>query len=213
MAGDRSARLWLACLAATLIAGGVVGASLGSHKLRWGEPPRPPAWAAHGRLHGNWTGRPLARSEPELLAIPRIKIRAHVIPLGLNSNGTAAVPPLSRPFQTSWFDRGPAPGQRGTAVVFGHVDAEKVGPAVFYRIGALRPGDLIYVTLRDHAVAAFRVYAVALYRKSEFPTSAVYGYTRRPTLRLITCGGTFDRRTRHYLGNLVVFARFAGARS
>jgi hypothetical protein len=75
----------------------------------------------------------------------------------------------------------------------------------------LRPGNLIFVTLRDRKVAAFRVYSVALYRKSAFPTATVYRYTRRPTLRLVTCGGAFDRRTHHYLGNIVVFAKFVGA--
>lgn len=170
------------------------------------------AVAARRGLHSAWTKRPLARSEPEVISIPRIRVWARIIPLGLNPDGTAAVPPLARPYLASWFDHGPTPGLRGTAVLFGHVDARKVAPAVFYRIGALRPGNLIYVTLRDRQVAAFAVYSVALYRKSAFPSGAVYRYTRRPTLRLITCGGTFDRRTRHYPGNIVVFARFLGAR-
>jgi len=209
---DRGARWWLACLSATLIAGGAVGASVGSRQLRWGAPPTPPAWASRDGLHGKWTGKPLARSVPEVISIPRIRVWAQVIPLGLNPNGTAAVPPLTKPYLASWFDRGPTPGQHGTAVLFGHVDARKVGPAVFYRIGTLRPGNLIYVTLRDRQVAAFRVYSVALYPKSAFPTSTVYRYTRWPTLRLVTCGGAFDRRTHHYLSNVVVFAKFVGAR-
>jgi hypothetical protein len=208
---DLGTRLWLACLSATLIAGGAVGASIGSHQLRWATPPTPPAWASRNGLHGKWTGKPLARSVPELISIPRIRVRAKTVALGLKPDGTAAVPPLTEPELASWFDRGPTPGQRGTAVFFGHVDAKKVGPAVFYRIGALRPGNLIFVTLRDRKVAAFRVYSVALYRKSAFPTASVYSYTRWPTLRLITCGGAFDRRTQHYLGNIVVFAKFVGA--
>jgi hypothetical protein len=209
---DRAVRWWLGCLSASLIAGGAVGASIGSHQLRWGAPATPPAWAARAGLHGRWTGKPLGKSVPEVISIPRIGVRSQVIPLGLSPNGTAAVPPLTRPYVASWFDRGPTPGQRGTAVLYGHVDARKVGPAVFYRLGMLRPGDLIFVTLRDRQVAAFRVYSVALYPKSAFPTAKVYRYTRRPTLRLVTCGGAFDRRTQHYLSNIVVFAAFAGAR-
>ena len=208
---DFGTRLWLTCLSATLIAGGVVGASIGSRQLRWGAPPTPPSWASRNGLHGTWTGKPLDRSVPEMIRIPRIRVRAKTVALGLNRNGTAAVPPLTEPELASWFDRGPTPGQRGTAVFFGHVDAKRVGPAVFYRIGMLRPGDLIFVTLRDRKVAAFRVYSVALYQKSAFPTATVYSYTRWPTLRLITCGGAFDRRTHHYLGNIVVFAKFVGA--
>ena len=209
---DHAVRWWLACLSATLIAGGAFGASIGPHQRRWGAPATPPRWASRDGLHGRWTGTPLARSDPTVISIPRIGVSAQIIPLGLKANGTAAIPPLSRPQVTSWFDRGPTPGQRGTAVIFGHVDAKKVGPAVFYRIGTLRPGNLIYVTLRDRQVAAFRIYSVALVPKSRFPTATVYGYTRRPTLRLISCGGSFDRRTHHYRSNVVVFAAFVGAR-
>jgi hypothetical protein len=217
---DHAVRWWLACLSATLITGGAVGASIGSHPLRWGATttPRwgasatPPRWASRAGLHGSWTGRPLGRSVPEVISIPRIRVRAQVIQLGLTPNGKAAVPPLRRPDVTSWFDRGPTPGQRGTAILYGHVDARKVRPAVFYRLGMLRPGNLIFVTLRDRQVAAFRVYKVALDPKSAFPAATVHMHTRRPTLRLVTCGGTFDRRTRHHLGNIVVFAAFAGAR-
>jgi len=208
---DHSVRWWLACLSATLIAGGAVGSSIGSHRRRLVAPATPPGWASRAGLHGRWTGKPLGRSVPEVISIPRIRVRAQVITLGLNPNGTAAVPPLNRPDVASWFDRGATPGQRGTAVLYGHVDARKVGPAVFHRLGKLRPGNLILVSLRDRQVAAFRVYKVALYPKSEFPTANVYRYTHRPTLRLVTCGGTFDRRTQHYLSNIVVFAAFAGA--
>jgi hypothetical protein len=147
-----------------------------------------------------------------MLWIPKIRIWARIEPRGPGPNGTAGLPSLSHPFVTTWFDQGPTPGQRGTAAVFGHVDSHKVGPAVFYRLGTLRPGDLVYVTLESRSVAIFRVYALAMYRKSAFPTAVVYRYTRWPTLRLITCGGAFDRRTDHYLSNVVAFARYVGAR-
>jgi hypothetical protein len=95
-------------------------------------------------------------------------------------------------------------------VILGHVDSAKVGPAIFYNLGELRPGDLIYVTRQDRQTAVFRVYSAALYLKADFPTRAVYSYTSWPTLRLITCGGEFDRATGHYLGNTVVFAEYIG---
>ena len=209
--GDRGARWWLACLSATLIAGGAVGASIGSHRLRWGASLAPPARAPRGGRHGHWAEKPIARSEPEVISIPRLRLRARIIPLGLRPDGTAAVP-LARPYLAGWFDRGPAPGQRGTAVLYGHADARRVGPAVFRRIGTLRPGNLIYVTMRDRQVAAFGVDSVARYPKSGFGSATVYGRARRPTLRLVTCGGIFDRRARRYLSNVVVFAKFLGAR-
>jgi hypothetical protein len=38
----------------------------------------------------------------------------------------------------------------------------------------------------------------------------VYGPIPYPALRLITCGGDFDRRARSYRNNVIVFARLDG---
>ena len=97
-------------------------------------------------------------------------------------------------------------------MIVGHVDSAAACPAVFYDLGRLRTGDVIDVMLADRRTAVFRVYGAGLYRKTGFPSLGVYGYTRWPTLRLITCGGGFDRRTGQYLGNLVVFAEYVGQR-
>lgn len=215
-------------LIAAVMAAGVIAAFIGSSTLRWSPPPLPPSSVAlsgnqlaagardparAGKAQGSSLLRPMARSVPASLYIPRINVRAKIISLGLTSNGAAAVPPLSSPFLTSWYDRGPTPGQPGTSVILGHVDAAKVGPAVFYNLGNLRPGDLVYVTLQDRQTAVFRVYSAALYLKADFPARTVYSYTSWPTLRLITCGGDFDQQTGHYLGNTVVFAEYVGQRA
>jgi Sortase domain len=210
---SRLARRWLVTLSIALIVAGLVTSVIGKSQLRWGAPAVPPHWTARG-IHGSppiTTAKPLHRSEPVLISIPRIRVWAPIVPRGLTNAGAVAVPSLRRPFQTSWFDQGPTPGERGTAAVFGHVDTRKVGPAVFYQLGTLRPGDRVYITLHDREVAVFGVYALAVYQKASFPTALVYRYTRWPTLRLITCGGAFDRRTGHYLANIVVFARYIGA--
>jgi sortase (surface protein transpeptidase) len=151
--------------------------------------------------------RPLSFSAPVEVAIPAICVRASVIPLGLNPDGTVRVPPLSRPRLTSWFDDGPAPGQAGPAALYGHVATAASGPAVFYGLGDLVPGDTVDVTRADHRVAVFVVYRVAEYPKSAFPTMTVYGDTPGPELRLITCGGVFDAAAGSYLDNIVVYAR------
>ena len=211
----RLLRNWLIGLSLAMIAAGALSSYAGNHQLRWGAPPSPPAWEARASASGPvavGTAKPLARSEPRLIWIPQIHVYAQIESRGLRPDGAAGLPSLSTPFLTSWFDRGPSPGQRGTAAVFGHVDSYKVGPAVFYRLGLLRPGDLVYVTLEDREVAIFRVYALAMYLKTAFPTDVVYRYTRWPTLRLITCGGAFDEQTHHYLSNVVVFASYVGAR-
>jgi len=172
---------------------------------------RPADRPAHPRA-GGAQATPMARSAPVAIYIPHIGVQAKIISLGLTSAGAVRVPPLARPFLTSWYDRGPTPGAPGAAVIFGHVDSAAVGPAVFYRLGDLRPGDLVYVTLKDRRTALFRVYSAALYQKAEFPDQAIYGYTSWPSLRLVTCGGQFDQGTGHYLSNTVVFAQYVGQR-
>jgi Sortase domain len=218
-------KLCVALIAASMLTG-LVLAFVGSHTLRWSRPPLPPRSAAlpvaalptgspsggRARHPGPVSGPlvPMARSVPLSLAIPRIGVRARIIPLGLQPDGAPAVPPLTTPFVTSWYDPGPTPGAPGAAVIFGHVDSAAVGPAVFYNLGRLRIGDQVDVTLADRRTAVFRVYGAALYPKTDFPSRSVYGYTRWPTLRLVTCGGEFDRHTGQYLGNVVVFAEYVG---
>jgi Sortase domain len=216
-------KLCVALIAASMAAG-LVLAFVGSHTLRWSPPPLPPrsealpvaaagsrpAAQSRPREPGSGPLTPMARSVPLSLAIPRIGVRAKIVPLGLRPDGSPAVPPLTTPFVTSWYDPGPTPGTAGAAVIFGHVDSAAAGPAVFYDLGLLRTGDRVGVTLADGRTAVFRVYGVGLYPKADFPAQGVYGYTSWPTLRLVTCGGGFDRRTGRYLGNVVVFAEYVG---
>jgi Sortase domain len=213
---------WLNLAAVTLISTGIVIAVTGHDTLRWSPPPLPPAWAAGHpgepprHLADDSGSRTaayrLARSEPARIGIPAIRVRARVAPLGEAHDGSIAVPSLKTPFVTGWFDRGPTPGSPGASVILGHVDAEGVGPAIFYNLGKVRPGDRIYIRLHSGRTAIFEAYSIALYQKTRFPTAAVYGYTNWPTLRLVTCGGEFDPRTGHYLGNIVVFASYIGHR-
>jgi sortase (surface protein transpeptidase) len=107
--------------------------------------------------------------------------------------------------EAAWYKNSVTPGQIGTAVIEGHVDSE-VGPAVFFRLGALHPGDHIDVALADGMTAVFRVTGVREYAKIDFPTEMIYGHTNYASLRLVTCGGTFDKATGHYLSSVVVFA-------
>ncbi|MGH3210463.1 MAG: class F sortase [Trebonia sp.] len=215
-------RPWLIMLTVCLIGAGLIVIGINARLPRWAPPPaptaaRPPAAILDGGAaagYGDGRGRPapLPRSVPVSLAIPAIGVTARVIPLGLDASGGVAIPPLSTPFLTSWYDKGPAPGQDGPAVLLGHVDAASVGPAVFYKLGDLVPGDLVYVSRLDHRTAVFRVTAVALYQEQDFPAKQVYGFTPNPTLRLITCGGDYDARTHLYLDRTIAFAVYAGER-
>jgi sortase (surface protein transpeptidase) len=149
---------------------------------------------------------PVPRPTPLHLLIPAIGVDTPLVQLGLNPDGSLQVP---TDFSVAgWFALGPSPGERGAAVIAGHVDS-KQGPAVFFRLGELHPGAMVHVVLEGRAEMLFRVYAVREYAKVAFPTRVVYSATQGPELRLVTCGGPFDSQTGHYLDNIVVFARYA----
>jgi Sortase domain len=149
------------------------------------------------------TTRPLRPSPPVAVEIPSIGVSSRLVRLGLNPDGTMEVP---RDYGLAgWFTGGAMPGQDGPAVISGHVDS-KSGPAVFYRLRDLRPGDTIRVRRAAGDWLAFEVTGTARYAKAEFPTEAVFGPVTGPVLRLITCGGAFDRSSGHYLDNVVVTA-------
>jgi hypothetical protein len=156
---------------------------------------------------GSWWRR-LAASPPVQLEISAIGVASSLVRLGLNPDGTMQVP---GDYQLAgWFTGGPQPGQLGPAVIAGHVDS-RTGPAVFYRLRDLRPGDEVRVVRADRRVIRFEVESLASYPKRELPVEAVYGATTAPALRLITCAGSFDRARRSYRDNLVVSARVTDA--
>jgi Sortase domain len=156
---------------------------------------------------GSWWRR-LAPSPPVRLEIPAIGVSSSLVRLGLNPDGSMQVP---GDFQVAgWFTGGPQPGQLGPAVIAGHVDS-RTGPAVFYRLRDLRPGDRVEVVRADRRVIGFEVESLTSYPKQELPGEAVFGATTAPALRLITCAGGFDRSRRSYRDNLVVSARIADA--
>ena len=150
-----------------------------------------------------------SRPGPQLLRIPAIGVRANLLPLGLEQDGTVQVPPLDSP-DAGWYRYSPVPGDIGPAVLLGHVDSAATGPSVFFALNALHPGDRVEVDRDDGSTASFRVDRVTSYPKSAFPTAAVYGRTDGPELRLITCGGPFDHEERSYRDNIVVFASVTG---
>jgi hypothetical protein len=157
-------------------------------------------------------GRSLHRSVPVRVDIPAIGVHSKLLHLGVNADGTIQVPSLETSASlAAWYKYSATPGQIGTAIIEGHVDDLR-GPAVFFRLGALRPGDSIDVTLADGITAVFRVTGVRDFLKSGFPADAVYGQARYAALRLITCGGAFDNATGHYLSSTVVFASLTSAR-
>jgi len=161
---------------------------------------------------GSASGPSLSRSLPVAVDIPAIGVDAKLLRLGLNSDGTIQVPSIETSAdEAAWYKYSATPGQIGSSVIEGHVDSYQ-GAAVFFRLGALRPGDTVNVTLADGITAVFRVTGVREYVKSRFPAKAIYGATDFAALRLITCGGAFDYATGHYLSSTVVFASLTSSR-
>ncbi|HEU5156486.1 MAG TPA: class F sortase [Streptosporangiaceae bacterium] len=154
----------------------------------------------------------LGRSLPVKLDIPKIGVHAPVSTLGLKSDGTIEEPPLSKPNLTGWYRLGPTPGEKGPAVIAGHVDAHG-GPAVFYRLKQLHRGDTVTVTRKDGSVVTFQIDAIQQVPKDAFPTKKVYGDIGFPGVRLITCGGGFDRRTGHYVDNVIAYGHMVASRA
>ena len=148
-----------------------------------------------------------ARSVPVTLTIPAIHVNVPLSQLGLNPDGTAQVPSSFQ--EPGWYRLGPSPGQMGSAVILGHVDSYQ-GPAVFFQLRTLRPGDGVNVALADGVITHFVVRQVAMYSKADFPTVSVYGSHGYSGLQLVTCGGVFDSQTGHYLSNVVVYTSLVG---
>jgi hypothetical protein len=145
--------------------------------------------------------------KPVWLTIPAIGVKAPIVTLGLNRNGTLQVP--SSTTVVGWYTNSPRPGATGSAVIAGHVDSRS-GPAVFFWLRTMHRGEHIYVRRADGTLAVFTVTAVRTYAKARFPTATVYGPVPDAELRLITCGGTFDYARGSYLSNVVVYARLSG---
>ena len=142
-------------------------------------------------------------AEPVRVRIPAAGVDTALVRLGRAADGSIEVP--ARFDVAGWFDEGPRPGQPGPAVVLGHVDS-RTGPAVFSQVAALPPDAQVLVDRADGSTVAFRVSGTQRVPKIEFPTGQVYGPTLEPSLRLVTCGGSFDRVKGTYRDNVIVYA-------
>ncbi|MFB9849613.1 class F sortase [Micromonospora andamanensis] len=197
-----------------MMGSGLIGASLKTTGTP--RPPQPVAGSTEPTVAGPFTGTDLdgaeqvptglPRAAPTGITIPRIGVRAGIMALGTNPDGTVQVPPLDQALLAGWYEPGPSPGEPGNSVIVGHVDSAAIGPAVFFSLGALQPGDTVTVDRTDGRAATFRVDSVASYPKAAFPTELVYGPSDRPGLRVVTCGGQFDEATGDYPDNVIVFA-------
>ncbi|MHC6229127.1 class F sortase [Arthrobacter sp. MMS24-T111] len=230
---SRRGRLVASAAAAMLLAGGITAIGLGLHA----EPPNPSptsrvtaaapspdptiqappsSQAAVDPAATDPTMLPappdaaLPASVPVRVQVPSIGVDAGLIPLGKQANGEIQTPSGEPGSPGGWYQDSPTPGQTGSAIILGHVNATNSDVGLFYRLHEVTPGQDITITRADHTAAVFTVDKVDVYRKATFPTIEVYQNADRPEVRLITCGG-YNPATREYLDNTVVYAHLTSS--
>lgn len=170
-----------------------------------GAPSAPRPAAAPAEPSSTTQSESATVAKPAEISIPKIEATSALVELGLNADQTVQVPPVDKPLQAGWFTGAPKPGELGPAVVLGHVNGG--GQAgIFSRLHELTAGDEILIRRTDNTTVRFTVVRVDQVPKTNFPTEEVYGDTAGPELRLITCGGTFDKKANHYRDNVIVYA-------
>jgi LPXTG-site transpeptidase (sortase) family protein len=152
---------------------------------------------------------PLSASQPLRILIPKIGVSAPFVHLGLKPGGEMETP--KDPDTVGWYTASPTPGALGPSIVAGHVTWNRK-PSAFFRLGSLRPGDVVHIQRMDGRTAVFAVTKIATYQKDRFPTADVYGDVSNAELRLITCGGEYVETSHRYLANVVVYARLTDPR-
>jgi sortase (surface protein transpeptidase) len=151
------------------------------------------------------SSKTLSKSQPVRIKIQRLGINAPIINLGLKSDGSLGTPNSAT--ETGWYKNSPTPGEIGPSIIVGHVDYVNYGPAVFWKLNQLVPGDIVEISRTDGSIAKFKVDSLKQFSQNNFPTEKVYGNINYAGIRLITCGGTFNSNTGHYSDNTVVFGR------
>ena len=154
-----------------------------------------------GVLQSNSPLIPARASPPVSVTVPAIGLSARVVPVGVDAAGRLQIPV---PSLAGWYERGPSPGAQGAAVLVGHVDNYQ-GPAVFYRLTGVRPGDRVQIVRADGSRANFVISKVTTVKKMSFPTQEVFGPTTHAAIRLITCTGPFDTTTHSYVDSLIAW--------
>ncbi|MFC9625098.1 class F sortase [Streptomyces sp. NPDC056930] len=174
---------------------------LGSHAAPRPVTPSAPA-----------VGPAMSRSVPTRLQIPSLAVKAPFTGLSIGADGRLNPPPPNDSNLVGWFKGGVTPGERGAAIVAGHVDTT-TGPAVFLQLQFLKPGSTVDITRADGSVATFKVDSVETFSKAKFPDKRVYSDTSSAQLRLITCGGPYNRKAKHYEDNVVAFAHLESSKN
>jgi LPXTG-site transpeptidase (sortase) family protein len=187
-----------------VLAAGLAGCSASAGGAPAGPATGAPTPVTSAIADGYKSSRALAKvALPVRVRVPGIGVNSVLEHLGKAGNGTIELP--TKPTDAGWYDQGPRPGERGPAVIIGHVDWDH-GPAVFFRLRELKPGDEVDVDRADGSTAKFAVTKTEQIPKTDFPTELVYAPSLETSLRLVTCGGSFNHAVHSYRDNVIVYA-------
>ncbi|WP_371656717.1 MULTISPECIES: sortase domain-bontaining protein [unclassified Streptomyces] len=176
-------------------------------------PPRPDAHSsARSSAAPSHPVAPLPAVPPRTIRIPGIGVDSAIIRLdSTEDTGMLPVPQGRDEEKVGWYSTSSAPGAAGTAALVGHLDS-RTGPSVFYRLGALRPGQEIVIERADGSSVIFTVRGSKAVSKAALTRQDVLGDTQeRSELRLVTCGGSYVRG-KGYDQNVLVYADLVGGR-
>jgi len=190
---------------------GLVAATLVLALAGCGSSPAPAAPApasltgpSSATVRSTEDGRP----KPVSVRIPKIGAESTLVEAGLDDNQAIEVPPVTQPMQAAWYKFSQVPGDPGPAIVLGHVDGDKK-PGIFYRLHEVKVGDEIFIQRKDGKTLRFVTTRTEQVPKDKLPEDAIYGTTTEPELRVITCGGAFDKAEHSYKDNIIVYAKLA----
>ncbi len=141
--------------------------------------------------------------EPKILYIPKINISANMESVGMDNEGKMDVPKLAE--NAGWYNLGAKPGEKGSAVMAGHLDDITGAPAVFFNLNQLIEGDEVLVTDKLDKITRFKVLRKEVYDFDKFPLQEVFALSDKAYLNLITCDGSFDQASRNYSKRMVVY--------
>ena len=146
-----------------------------------------------------------ATRAPVEVVVDRVGLRMPVVAVGVAADGQMALPP--DPSRIGWYRFGPGPtANRGSAVLAGHVDSKQYGVGPLVKLRKVRPGDEIRVRVTGDTVLRYRTTDVVSVAKKSLPELGVFDRDGRRLLRVVTCGGAYDRDRGGYQDNVVVTA-------
>ena len=141
--------------------------------------------------------------KPVRITIPSIGVDAFIENAGLNLLGEMDVP--KNPRNVSWFDLGPRPGEKGSAVVAGHFGWKNNIPAVFDNLYKLKKGDELFIEDKNGLIIAFTVLESRIYFSQSDASKVFNTNDGNSNLNIVTCEGVWDKISKSYSGRLVVF--------